>query len=344
MGECMASILVTGSAGFIGFYVAKALLQEGCRVIGADNFNDYYAPVLKRTRTEILKGYPQFIPVNIDIADRARLHECFQEHRPGKICHLAAQAGVRYSLINPYVYGESNLAGFINLLEETKSLGIDRFVYASSSSVYGGNRKMPYAETDPVETPISLYAATKRSNELIAYTYHHLFGIQTVGLRFFTVYGEWGRPDMAYWSFLENIYHKEPIKVFNFGRNRRDFTYIDDIVSGVVSSLTASELDGYEIINLGNNQPVELLDFIEILEDLAGIKAVRQMVGAQPGDVVATYADIGRAQLKLGFQPRTSIREGLEHFVKWYKGLPDLMEKVREHRMVKIKQYQRADS
>jgi UDP-glucuronate 4-epimerase len=330
----MPTILVTGSAGFIGFYVAKTLLAAGHTVVGIDNFNAYYAAELKRARTDILSGWGNFLPVEIDLADTGSTTRCCMEYRPEIICHLAAQAGVRYSLINPHTYERANLAGFINLIENARSLSVKRFVYASSSSVYGGNIKLPYSEDDPVNTPVSLYAATKRANELIAYTYNHLYGLQTIGLRFFTVYGEWGRPDMAYWSFLENILNGEPIRVFNHGMNRRYFTYIDDIISGVTTSLTSIDLDGYEIINLGNNNPVELLDFIDILEDLAGKPAIKQMVAAQPGDVVATYADITRARKKLGFEPETSIRQGLERFVSWYRDFPDLMKTVREHRLV----------
>ena len=329
----VSTILVTGSAGFIGFHVSKALLDSGHKVVGVDNFNAYYATELKRSRSEILCSRHRFVPLEIDIADKVAVQKCCHEHEPEIICHLAAQAGVRYSLINPYSYERSNLAGFVNLIEEARSIPVKRFVYASSSSVYGGNTKMPYSETDPVNTPISLYAATKRANELMAYTYHHLYGLQTVGLRFFTVYGEWGRPDMAYWSFLENILNAEPIRVFNYGRNSRDFTYIDDIVSGVTTSLTSEQLDNYEIINLGNNKPVELLDFIITLEDLTGVTAIKEMIHAQPGDVVATFADIARARQKLGFQPKTLIRDGLERFVNWYQSRPELMKTVRDCRL-----------
>lgn len=329
----MSTILVTGSAGFIGFYVARTLLECGHRVVGVDNFNRYYAPVLKHARTDILRSWENFVPVEMDIADKVSVERCCHDHHPEIICHLAAQAGVRYSLINPYSYEQSNVAGFINLIEQARTVRVSRFVYASSSSVYGGNTKMPYSEADPVNTPISLYAATKRANELIAYTYYHLYGLQTVGLRFFTVYGEWGRPDMAYWSFLENILNGRPITVFNYGENLRDFTYIDDIVGGVIAALNSKGLDGYEIINLGHNKPVKLIDFIETLEDLAGVKAVRRMAQAQPGDVVATFADITRARQKLGFEPTTSFRNGMERFVKWYGSMPGLVKMVRDYRL-----------
>jgi UDP-glucuronate 4-epimerase len=328
----MAIVLLTGSAGFIGFYVAKALMESGDRVIGLDNFNTYYAPELKRARTQILAQYGDFVPVEADIANRDSVRKCFEEYSPELIFHSAAQAGVRYSLINPHAYQESNLQGFVNLLEEARRFSVKRFVYASSSSVYGGNTKMPYSEEDPVNSPVSLYAATKRSNELIAYSYTHLWKLQTIGLRFFTVYGPWGRPDMAYWSFLEAILNHEPIKVFNYGKNRRDFTYIDDIVAGVISALKNAGLDSYEIINLGNNKPVELMDFIETLELFCGKKAVMEMAPPQPGDVVATYADINRAQLKLGFHPKTDLKYGLERFVRWYTDHQALANCVRRFR------------
>ncbi|AFM25415.1 NAD-dependent epimerase/dehydratase family protein [Desulfomonile tiedjei] len=328
----MGTVLITGSAGFIGFFVASSLLESGETVIGIDNFNSYYTPELKRARTDILRNYTNFVPLEMDLVERDAVKSCFAKYSPEIVFHSAAQAGVRHSLKNPHAYQQSNLEGFINLIEEAKQTGIKRFVYASSSSVYGGNTKMPYAEDDPVNTPVSLYAATKRANELIAYTYTHLWNLQTIGLRFFTVYGPWGRPDMAYWSFLEAILHDEPIKVFNFGKNRRDFTYIDEIVSGVIAALRSDRLEPYEIINLGNNTPVELMEFIELLESFAGKKAIKEMVPPQPGDVVATYADITRAQSKLDFQPRTALKEGLERFVSWYLENRDLVRKVREFR------------
>ncbi len=331
----MSTIIVTGSAGFIGFHVAKALLDRGDIVIGLDDFNPYYDPQLKVARDEILKKESNFLSINVDISDLAPLEILFRNYNPSIVCHLAAQAGVRYSLINPYAYQKSNLEGFVNLIELSKQHSVDRFVYASSSSVYGGNTKLPYSEDDPVETPVSLYAATKRSNELIAYTYTHLWNMQTIGLRFFTVYGPWGRPDMAYWSFLEAMRYGEPIKVFNYGRNRRDFTYIDDVTKGVLSALTVDKLDKYEIINLGNNQPVELMDFIESLEDLSGLKAIKEMVDAQPGDVVATFASIDRASSKLGFKPSTSLKEGLLPFIRWYEDQSILVQSVRDFRLSK---------
>ncbi|MDQ1240001.1 MAG: UDP-glucuronate 4-epimerase [Thermodesulfobacteriota bacterium] len=328
----MSRVLVTGSAGFIGFHIARRLLSNKHNVIGIDNFNSYYAPILKRTRTDILHTFRDFISVELDLSDQDSVEKCFRDYQPEIVCHLAAQAGVRYSLRNPYAYEKSNVAGFLNIIEQARQLEGTRFVYASSSSVYGGNTKMPYSESDPVNTPISLYAATKRANEMIAYTYHHLYGLQTVGLRFFTVYGEWGRPDMAYWSFVENMLHGETIRVFNHGRNSRDFTFVDDIVSGMEKALFSPSLDGYEIINLGNNQPVQLMEFIAVLEDLTGVLARKEMIPAQPGDVVSTYADISRAQEKLGFHPRIGIHEGLARFVRWFEKEESLTRAVRAFR------------
>ena len=328
----MATILVTGSAGFIGFFISSKLLTEGHIVVGVDNFNTYYLPKLKVLRNNILKQHPNYVSVAGDLSERLFVDKVYDDYRPGLVLHLAAQAGVRYSLKNPYSYQKSNLEAYVNLIEKARLMGIERFVYASSSSVYGGNTKMPYSELDPVNTPISLYAATKRSNELMAYTYTHLWGLQTVGLRFFTVYGPWGRPDMAYWSFLENIRRQEPIKVFNYGRNMRDFTYIDDITQGVSAALFSSKLDPYEIINLGNNKPVELMEFINTLEELSGQKAIMDMVGPQPGDVVATFADISNAVHKLEFQPKTELRTGLSSFVSWFNEHSELVEEVRSFR------------
>lgn len=329
----MSTILVTGTAGFIGFYVAKSLLGRGLTVIGVDNFNPYYSPELKTARDEILRKNRNFVSVNADISDLKSVETIFKDCRPSIVCHLAAQAGVRYSLKNPYTYQKSNVQGFVNLIEQARINSVERFVYASSSSVYGGNTKLPYSEDDRVDTPVSLYAATKRSNELIAYTYTHLWNMRTIGLRFFTVYGPWGRPDMAYWSFMDAMHRRAPIKVFNYGKNQRDFTYIDDVINGVLSALSANDLDQYEIINLGNNKPVGLMDFISTLEDLSGFKAIMEMVPAQPGDAIATYACIDKASAKLGFKPSTQLREGLEAFVKWYKDNPAIVGAVRSFRL-----------
>ena len=311
-------LLVTGSAGFIGFHVAQALLSRGAAVVGLDNFNDYYSPALKRARDQQLRQFSNFTSIEGELADLPGLERLFSDHRPQKICHLAAQAGVRYSLVNPFAYQKSNLEGFVNLIEMAKKSGVERFVYASSSSVYGGLTEMPFSEGQRVDTPISLYGATKRANELMAYTYTYLFGLLTIGLRFFTVYGPWGRPDMAMWLFSEAMLQGRPIKVFNYGRMRRDFTYIEDIVQGVLASLTASGLEPYEIINLGNHQPVDLGTVIALLERELGVKARQDLLPMQPGDVPATFADIDRAREKLGFQPLTPIEVGVPLFVRWY--------------------------
>jgi UDP-glucuronate 4-epimerase len=313
------SFLVTGSAGFIGFHVATSLLGRGAKVIGIDNYNDYYSPALKRDRDRELRTHPNFFSVEGDLADFSGLAALFEEHRPQRICHLAAQAGVRYSLINPFAYQKANLEGFLNLLELAKRCEVERFVYASSSSVYGGLTEMPFSEEQRVDTPISLYAATKKANELMAHTYTHLFGLPTVGLRLFTVYGPWGRPDMAMWLFTEAMLAGRPIKVFNFGRMERDFTYIDDVVQGIEASLMAPGLEPYEIFNIGNHRSEHLSRVISLLETQLGVIARQELLPIQPGDVPATFADIRRAQTKLGFAPTTPIDEGIPRFVKWYK-------------------------
>ncbi len=312
------SCLVTGSAGFIGFHVARELLARGARVVGLDNYNDYYSPALKRARDQQLRQFPNFTSIEGDLADLADLERLFAAHQPRKVCHLAAQAGVRYSLINPFAYQKANLEGFLNLLELAKRSQVERFVYASSSSVYAGLTEMPFSEGQRVDTPISLYAATKKANELMAHAYSHLFGLQTVGLRFFTVYGPWGRPDMAIWLFTDAMLRGRAIKVFNYGRMRRDFTYIDDIVQGVLGALTVADLEPYEIINLGNHRAEDLGKVIALLEGELNIKAQQELLPIQPGDVPATFADIDRARKKLGFQPVTPIEEGIPRFVRWY--------------------------
>jgi UDP-glucuronate 4-epimerase len=310
--------LVTGSAGFIGFHLAQALLSRGARVVGLDNFNDYYSPALKRTRDQQLRQFANFTSIEGDLADLPGLEGLFSAHRPQKICHLAAQAGVRYSLVNPFAYQKANVEGFLNLIEIAKRFKVERFVYASSSSVYGGLTEMPFSEKQRVDIPISLYGATKRANELMAHAYTHLFGLPTIGLRFFTVYGPWGRPDMAMWLFTEAMLQGRPIKVFNYGRMQRDFTYIDDIVPGVLAALTVSGLEPYEIINLGNNRAEDLGKVIALLERELKVTAQQNLLPIQPGDVPATFADIDRAREKLGFQPLTSIDEGVPRFVRWY--------------------------
>jgi UDP-glucuronate 4-epimerase len=315
----MPPILVTGTAGFIGMHVAQALLNQGHSVVGYDNLNDYYSVQLKRRRAAELAKHPNFRGIEADLCDRETLDRCFSENRFELVCNLAAQAGVRYSLQNPHAYEKSNLEGFLNILEACRRTRTRRLVYASSSSVYGGNTKLPFSEADPVDSPVSLYAATKKANELMAHTYTHLFGLQTVGLRFFTVYGPWGRPDMAMWLFTEAMLAGRPIKVFNHGDMQRDFTYVDDIVSGVVASLLRDGLEPYEVINLGHHHPEPLLGMIDTLAKALGVEPKLEMHPMQPGDVPATYADTARAERKLGFKPLTPISVGIPRFVEWYR-------------------------
>jgi len=321
-------ILVTGAAGFIGFHLANSLLELGNEVIGLDNLNDYYEVTLKKSRLDILLKKTAFKFEQVDLADRQEMARVFNNCRPQLVINLAAQAGVRYSLTNPYVYVESNVTGFLNVLEGCKDQQVAHLVYASSSSVYGANSKTPFAVSDPADHPVSLYAATKKANELMAYTYSHLYQLPATGLRFFTVYGPWGRPDMAYFKFTRNILAGKPIEVYNYGKHRRDFTYIDDIVDGIIKVLyyiprvnqpPASESPPYRLYNIGHNQPVELLRFIEILENCLGKKAELQFLPSQPGDVPETYADIGDLIRDVGFQPKTSLEEGLPKFVAWYQ-------------------------
>lgn len=312
-------ILVTGTAGFIGFHVAKKLLEMGHEVIGADNLNDYYSPQIKEERHRLLKAAPNFTEVRADISDRPAIAHVFAAHEPELVCNLAAQAGVRYSLINPDAYIKSNIIGFHNIIEECLVHEVRRLVYASSSSVYGGNTKLPFSEEDRVDHPISLYAATKRSNEVVAHAYSHLHSLPTVGLRYFTVYGPLGRPDMAIWQFAQHMLRGEPIEVYNYGKMQRDFTYIDDIVSGTVAALLSDKLGMYELFNVGNHKPVELMHVIELLEKGLGVTAGKNMMPIQPGDVPATYADIARAREKLGFEPTTSIEDGIAKFLHWIK-------------------------
>ena len=311
------TILLTGIAGFIGSNTAKKLLERGDKIIGIDNFNDYYDPALKEKRiSEFLADY-DFKLYRIDIANEVALAKVFEENKIDKICHLAAQAGVRYSLTNPDIYLQANIIGTNNLLEMVHKYNINNFVFASSSSVYGGNTKIPFSESDNVDTPISLYAATKKANELQAHVYHHLYGINCFGLRFFTVYGPWGRPDMAYYKFTNSILNGQPIDVYGGGHHRRDFTYIDDIVSGIVSAL--DNCSGYEIFNLGNNKPVELEHFISIIENKLNKKAIKNYLPPQSGDVAETYANIDKAKKILGYEPKVNIEEGLDKFLTWYK-------------------------
>ncbi|MGA1871311.1 MAG: GDP-mannose 4,6-dehydratase [bacterium] len=313
------SYLITGTAGFIGFHVAHVLLERGMEVVGFDNLNDYYSVTLKRDRHAILKKNRNFVAIERDLCEYSCIEEVFKKYKPEKVCHLAAQAGVRYSLINPFAYQKANLEAFLNIIELSKSYGIERFVYASSSSVYGGLQKLPFSEEDRVDTPISLYAATKKSNELIAHCYTHLFKLPTIGLRFFTVYGPWGRPDMAMWIFTESFLKGKPVKIFNYGKMQRDFTYISDIVTGVIASLERDNLDGYELFNLGNHRSENLMDLISIIKQELGKEVKEELLPIQPGDVPATYADIKKAQEKLGFYPETSITQGIPKFIQWYR-------------------------
>ena len=304
------TIFITGIAGFIGFHVASFLIKNGDYVIGCDNFNNYYSPELKIKR----KKHLEYLGVEVLSEDIQTLQSI--PPNTTHIIHLAAQAGVRYSLENPFAYADSNLTGFISILELAKTVPNVKLIFASSSSVYGANTKVPFSETDPNEDPISLYAATKKSGELLAKSYHHLFHIPMIGLRFFTVYGPWGRPDMAYFSFAEKILSKTPIPVFNHGEMERDFTYIDDIVKGVASSLDHCE--GFEIYNLGNHKVESLMRLISLLEETLGEKAILDFKPMQKGDVKTTFADIEKAKKDLGFCPTTSLEDGIKHFSKWF--------------------------
>ncbi|NJL45217.1 MAG: NAD-dependent epimerase [Leptolyngbyaceae cyanobacterium SM2_3_12] len=325
------AVLVTGVAGFIGYFVAQRLLATGINVYGIDNLNDYYDVRLKYGRLEELKKHSQFTFERLDLFDRLGMLSLFQQHQFQYVIHLAAQAGVRYSLENPFAYADSNLSGFLNLLEGCHQMGVDHLVFASSSSVYGANRKAPFSVEDRVDHPMSLYAATKKANELMAHAYSSLYQIPTTGLRFFTVYGPWGRPDMAYFKFVEAIAQDRPIQVYNHGKMKRDFTYIDDVVEGVVrvmhhppAPITAQDSGSgsqapYKIYNIGNHQPVELMVFIEVIEAALGKSAQKVMQPMQPGDVLATYADVRDLMMDVGFAPNTPIEVGIQRFVAWYR-------------------------
>jgi UDP-glucuronate 4-epimerase len=312
--NCM-HILVTGGAGFIGNHVILELVRRGDTVTTIDNVNSYYDPVLKRARLARLGGVVEVI--EIDIADRDAVNAVFKTYSFDAVCHLAAQAGVRYSLENPYVYADTNYRGTLNILEAAKRYRTPHVVMASSSSVYGLNTKMPFNENDRVDTPISIYAASKRATELLAHSYTHLYGMNITVMRPFTVYGPWGRPDMALFLFTEAILKEKPIQVFNGGVMQRDFTYIDDIVSGFVAAVKKQE--GFQIYNVGNGNPVSLMDFIHAIENVLGKQAVLDMQPMQPGDVPATWADISKAQQNLGYSPKTSVQEGVKNFVAWYR-------------------------
>ena len=329
-------VLLTGAAGFVGLHVARALLARGERVVGIDNLNDYYPTELKRDRLATLKDQPGFVFERGDLADAAFVRSCFADYQPRRIVHLAAQAGVRYSITHPGTYMQSNLVAFGNLLEACRASPITHLVYASSSSVYGANTKQPFSVDDNVDHPVSLYAATKKANELMAHTYSHLFGVPTTGLRFFTVYGPWGRPDMAYFKFTKAILAGESIDVYNHGQMRRDFTYIDDIVDGVVRVLDqpaaangdwngenpdpGSSSAPYRIYNIGNHRSESLEDFIREIEKATGKQAVKNYLPLQPGDVVSTYADVEALNQAVGFAPKTPISVGIPRFVDWYRG------------------------
>ncbi len=333
----MSKILVTGAAGFIGMHVSLALLARGDEVVGIDNLNDYYDPALKQARlAELHAAGGAFRFVQMDVADFAPLAALAQAERFDTVIHLAAQAGVRYSITNPHAYAQANLVGFVNVLEACRHHGVKHLVYASSSSVYGGNARMPFAETDAVDHPVSLYAATKKANELMAHTYSHLYGLPTTGLRFFTVYGPWGRPDMAPFLFARAILAGEPIKVFNHGNMKRDFTFIDDIVAGVVATAdrlpqldpsfdrmnpsAAASWAPYRVFNIGHSQPVALMDFIGSLEEALGVKAQLDLQPMAPGDVAATYADVQALEAWTGVHPAVGLTEGVGRFVRWYRG------------------------
>jgi|TARA_B100001971_G_C18263130_1_gene589045 UDP-glucuronate 4-epimerase len=315
MGE--QKIMVTGAAGFIGFHLSKSLLDDGYEVLGIDNLNDYYDPKLKHARLDQLAPYKNFTFEKIDIADRDSLTQTFQSFKPNKVVNLAAQAGVRYSIENPYAYMDANLVGFLNIIELCRHNDVEGLIYASSSSVYGGNTKIPFSVEDRVEQPIALYGATKRANELIAHSYSHLYGLHTTGLRFFTVYGPWGRPDMAMFLFADTILRSEPIQVFNHGNMKRDFTYIDDIISGTIAAIDKNYK--YEIFNLGNHKSEDLMDMISLIEKELGKKAEIDFQPMQQGDIKESFADIDLSREKLGYNPQTSISQGVPNFIKWYK-------------------------
>mgnify|MGYP001822363876 CR=1 FL=1 len=325
----MSRYLVTGSAGFIGFHVTQKLLERGDTVVGLDNLNDYYDVSLKQARLDQLLSLPQFSFKQLDLQNRSGMEEFFREDTFDTVIHLAAQAGVRYSIENPASYIDSNLVGFGHILEGCRHGRVKHLVYASSSSVYGSNRKIPFSVEDNVDHPISLYAATKKANALMAHTYSHLFELPTTGLRFFTVYGPWGRPDMALFKFTKAILSGQSIDVYNHGQMRRDFTYIDDIVEGVIrtADLIPEDNEGtapYSVYNIGNNQPVELMEMIRLLEEALGQTAQKNMLPMQPGDVPETYADIDALKRDVGFQPATPLKEGIEKFVSWYRSFYEI--------------------
>ncbi len=329
------NVLVTGAAGFIGYHVSKYLLNRGDSVVGIDNINDYYDPNIKLSRLKMLEEFDAFSFTKMDIADKEAMESLFANNKFDAVINLAAQAGVRYSLENPHVYMESNIIGFLNILEGVRHNNIEHLVYASSSSVYGANELQPFSEHHNIDHPVSLYAASKKSNELMAHSYSHLYGIKTTGLRFFTVYGPWGRPDMALFLFTKGIINQEQIDIFNNGDMIRDFTYIDDIVEGVVRVMDnppqgnpqwsglkpdpATSYANYRVFNIGNNSPVKLMDFVEAIESAVGKKAIKNFMPLQAGDVPSTCADVSELELAVGFKPNTPIQQGINNFVEWYR-------------------------
>lgn len=332
----MMSLLITGAAGFIGFHLSILRLQQGDKVIGIDNLNDYYDVRLKQARLEQLQAYPNFCFYQADISDSSQINEIFSKHKPQRVVNLAAQAGVRYSLTNPHLYAQSNVVGFTAIIEACRLHDVEHLVYASTSSVYGANTAQPYCEKESVNHPLTIYAATKKANELIAHSYSNLYQLPTTGLRFFTVYGPWGRPDMAFFSFTRDIIAGNPIKVYNFGKMHRDFTYIDDIVAGISLAIdkpasadkhwNAAQPDPstsyapYRIYNIGCGNPVNLLDYIEAIEKALGKEAIKEFLPMQDGDVPGTHADTTLLQNELGYLPKINFQEGVNRFVEWYKG------------------------
>ncbi len=330
------SVLLTGAAGFIGYHVAQHLLTDGHHVVGVDNLSDYYDPALKQARLDRLTPHPGFGFERVDVSDRTAMIELFRRHRPARVVHLAAQAGVRHSLTHPHAYVDANLLGFLNVLEGCRHHGVEHLVFASSSSVYGANTRLPFSVHDNVDHPLSLYAATKKANELMAHSYAHLYGLPCTGLRFFTVYGPWGRPDMALFLFTRAILEGRPIDVFNEGRMQRDFTYVDDVVEGVVRILKKPPVPDlawsgdrpdpgtsrapYRIYNIGNDRPVELLRYIEVLEKCLGRTAKKNFLPLQPGDVPVTRADVDDLARDFDYRPQTTVEEGIARFVEWYRG------------------------